>query len=217
MVTGFHGKNCYQLQAWRPCDPKNFKDGLGAMIGSLNEESSGMSRFCLGASRGMVIHLVPTTGDRTDSITIDKPFKCTTGCFARPKMSLAHSSMGRIADVEYPWTLTGMQFVVQKPANATDIAPGAAAVPNATWAKLRASNMQCGACCGTFADFHMKINDPESGREVGYIKRRRGGWSQSISSADVFLVQFPPGIAPEVKAGIVACAAMLDFAKFESD
>lgn len=107
VVTGCEGRNKYILSAWDPVlGEAQPKQGKGDELMKFKEESDCCIRLLCGPARPFQMALFadsPSIGTYRkgpdpltlpDAIILERPFKCTFLCLARPIIKIKHNSLG---------------------------------------------------------------------------------------------------------------------------
>jgi hypothetical protein len=145
----------------------------------------------------------------TPFVKVNKPFKCTCFCLDRPKMSINYANGNPLGAIKEPFTCCDPQV------NTFD---------NTGMMKyvIRADCCQCGLLCRN--NFCGKLSKAvfniyktnELNRPVGsIIKKGSSSFSELITSADSYQVNFPLDATPEDKMILIVAGLMIDYQFFE--
>lgn len=145
---------------------------------------------------------------------LERPFKCTCCCLARPEMT-AGSKTSYFGKVYEPFTCIDPYFHIFNSSN------------NLRW-QVHANGCQCGICCraGVFGKcseakfniFSAEKEKLEDENKDGEIKRLFSGLVQELyTDADNFFISFPLTATPEEKLMLIATTLMIDYRYFEDN
>lgn len=141
---------------------------------------------------------------------INKPFKCTCCCCNRPEMQVSLAETGQIiGNIYQPFNCCDPYFqILDGTGNLKYIITA-----DCCQCALLCSNNLCGKCSeGEFKIFSNK-ND---GRPVGsIIKTCASSYSELVTSADSYNINFPLDASPSEKFLIIALGLMIDYQYFE--
>ena len=164
-----------------------------------------------------LVHGIDTMDSYDDSTNIvawmDRPFKCTCCCLARPELTVYWGTLDNtsnvIGKVLEPCTCIEIQMDL---------------VDNASNSRFNivADGCQCGICCRgspcgrcsevVFPIYKSSTQVKELGNCSGNIKRLFPGCLKSVATdADNFDVVFPIDASPEDKMMMIATALMIDY------
>jgi len=141
---------------------------------------------------------------------LERPFKCTCFCLARPEMT-AKLGTGQIGKVTEPFTCCDPMFHVKD--NKEQV----------RW-KITADCYQCGLLCRqgcgkcsevTFPIYSADKQELNENNRDGFIKKLFGGVAELVTDADSFLLEFPLNATPEEKLLLISTVLMIDFRFFE--
>ena len=218
MITGYETPNRYQVYFRNPGDT-NY-----TMLFNCKEMSECCERnYCSGDSRPFTMnikHMVNYNPDNdyTSNVfaVMNKPYKCTCFCLARPEMfgyysSLEGSSFGQILQ---PYSYCDPVFHV-KNKNGKIIY------------SITTDCCKCGFCCrggcGMFEPISFHIFEGEScdSKQVnlakGVIIKHSMGVQSLLSDADNFEVFFPETASAEDKLTLIGATLMIDYMFFEEN
>ena len=142
-------------------------------------------------------------------VHINKPFKCTCCCLERPIMDVTYTQGGQlIGQVKQPFTCCDPYFTV---------------FDNSGTLKyfVHADCCQCGICCannfcGKMSEAVFNIyKDAGLTEPVGSIVKKVASFSELITSADSYQVNFPLDASPSEKILLIVTALMIDYQFFE--
>jgi hypothetical protein len=137
---------------------------------------------------------------------LEKPFKCTFCCLARPEMT-ARNGNTYFGKVSEPFTCCDPKYHIMDPEN------------RIKW-KITADCCQWGlGCCGEalFPVFSGEKDVLKPENSDGYVKKLSGGFKEIISDDTNFEISFPSNMTAEDKFMLIAATLMIDYRHFETD
>jgi hypothetical protein len=138
---------------------------------------------------------------------LERPFKCTCCCAARPEMSARNGNF-HFGKVREPFSCCDPMYHIIDAQN------------QMKW-KITADCCQCGMCggCGEvlFPVYSSNKSDLSPNNSDGCIKKLDGGCKEMMSDATNFEILFPMNMSPEDKFMLIATALMIDYRHFEKD
>ncbi|MCQ2815903.1 MAG: hypothetical protein MJ252_01430 [archaeon] len=143
-------------------------------------------------------------------LILNKPFKCTCFCLARPEMiNLFVENSKTFGKVKEQCTCTDPEITINDSNN------------NLKYI-ITADCCQCGYLCrnnifGKLSECNFKIIEAASNTEVGKIIRKVAGFQNLVSDADIFQIIFPINATPEDKLNLISGTLMIDYMYFESN
>jgi hypothetical protein len=171
---------------------------------------------------------------QADAIVIERPFRCTIGCFNRSIFRVKHNTLGYIGEVYNPWACLDHVVTVRAPTECPELTGPVAAQLKATpgyasgkpWYTIVGSVCQpaalCGMLpCGACKKYEFRIyaaDDVAREKPVGEIARVWPGCLRSMfagADADVFVISFPADANEFQKATLTAAVLSLDMLYFE--
>lgn len=164
VVAGCDSKQRYHVSAWDPqLGDKRPNDGRGDELLKFKEESDCCIRLLCGPNRPFSMalfansptigsyHKVPDPITLQDAIVLERPFKCTFLCLARPILKIRHNSMGYIGEIYNPFRILSRDFIIRPPTldgeMAAPIAPAVAAMPQTDWFRVSGTICQPAMFC----------------------------------------------------------------------
>ena len=142
-------------------------------------------------------------------VHINKPFKCTCCCLERPIMDVTYSNGGQlVGQVKQPFTCCDPYFTVFDYSGTLKYF-------------VHADCCQCGICCannfcGKMSEAVFNIyKDAGLTEPVGSIVKKVASFSELVTSADSYQVNFPLDASPSEKILLIVTALMIDYQYFE--
>jgi hypothetical protein len=138
---------------------------------------------------------------------LERPFKCTCCCLARPEMTAKSNSttLGRVIE---PFSCCDPLYHVIDNQN------------QIKW-KVSANCCQCGFWCpcseAIFPIISSGKNDFDPNKSDGYIKKTNAGFQEMVSDATNYEIVFPLNATPVEKFLLIANVLMIDYRYFEKD
>ena len=243
IMTGFETENTFDASLWNPEGhlPHEPEQGKGAPAFVMKEVSDCCQRQFCGPRRAFSIAMVPSTPmlatyrpDLTsrasmfahpDALIFNRPFSWACCCFCRPKVHLAHNTLGRFATITNPCRCCRYEFDVHAAAvgdgDETPVSPTVAGENGAKWYVVSGSMCQPGAicfcppcCCGGACSrivLHVyDASDTELKKPIGEVARVFPGWIVSaVSQASTYTIAFPQGSHEHGLRRAALAAAML--------
>lgn len=148
--------------------------------------------------------------DPKDWGLIERPFKCTCCCLARPEMMISIEGT-QVGKVEEPFTFCDPVFHIYNTKG------------EERW-KIYANCCQCGLICRNscgrceavkFYIFDGNTSDLSPDNSSGTITKLFGGITELISDATNFHIDFPKNAMADEKLLIITTVLMIDFRLFE--
>ena len=187
------------------------------MLFKCKEQSECCQRNCCCASVrefSMAIkHVKPhlETDDSFDNTDISayKPCKCTCFCLERPIMNVFTNRNTLVGIVKQPFSCCDPIFTINDPSGV---------IKYYIWADC----CQCGYCCGNnicgkLSEVWFNIyNDPGRTEKVGNIIKKVAKFSEMITNADSYLINFPSKATPADKLLLITAGLMIDYQFFEN-
>lgn len=218
MVSGYETPNRYQVYY------KNQGDSHYTMLFSCKEISDYCSRQCCsGEARPFTMNIkhvsnsnIETDFTQNNFAVLNKPYKCSCFCLARPELTGSFSSIDgpMFGKISQPYTCLDPVFQCYN--SSGQIAYS-----------ITTDCCQCGFCCrggcGMFEaiTFHIfsgdKCDSKMTNNAVGRIVKHSMGIQSLVSDADNFEVFFPLDATPENKLTLIAAALMIDYQFFEEN
>ena len=158
--------------------------------------------------------------DNTNTIAwMDRPFKCTCCCFARPEMTVYWGTLDNTSNV------IGK---VKEPCMCIDVQMDMVDFAENGRYTMLADGCQCGICCAQticgkcsevmFPIFRYDSQNKEFANRIGTIQRKFNGCFKSgFTDADNFEITFPVDSSPEDKLMMISTALMIDFRYYNED
>jgi hypothetical protein len=138
---------------------------------------------------------------------LERPFKCTCCCLARPEMT-ARNGNTYFGKVREPFTCCDPKYHIIDHEN------------RVKW-KITADCCQCGFWCPCAEVMFPVFSGEKQVLTVetsdGYVKKLNAGVQEMISDATNFEISFPLNMTPQDKFMLIATTLMIDYRHFESD
>lgn len=146
----------------------------------------------------------------TPFVDVFKPFKCTCCCFERPEMIVTFGAGNQpCGKIKQPFTCCDPKFEVKDNTGALKYT-------------IHADCCQCGICCansfcGKFstANFQIYAGANITAPPVGLIQKKPANFSELVTSADSYIINFPPQATPQEKMLLIVAGLMVDYQYFE--
>jgi Scramblase len=246
VLTGCESQQQYSMFPWDPIlgadTPSHGKSDLEVV--RFKEKSNFCVRQLCQGARPFDMAMVPVSpavgtfvqnalgisGDphtHTDGIVLERPFKCTFFCLARPVMYVRHNALGYIGEIYNPFKFFNHTFYIRSPTPGEHlqgpIAAGLAG-PQQHWYTVRGSICQPAAWCflpmGECAKYMFQIFKPDDvnhERPVGYMARIWAGCVKQVATdADNYVVEFPADSTPFQKATLTSLLILIDMLYFQN-
>ena len=187
------------------------------MLFKCKEQSEFCQRNCCSASAREFImdikHVADASGMnenfQNSFVHVNKPFKCTCFCLERPEM-LATFCQGNqlLGKVKQPFSCCDPMFSIYDSSGTEKYF-------------IHADCCQCGVCCannfcGKMSEALFNIyKDQTMTSPVGSIIKKVASFSEMITSADSYQVNFPVDATPNDKMLLIIAGLMIDYQYFE--
>ena len=186
------------------------------MLFKCKEQSECCQRNCCSASMRefvMDIKHIANAGALNENfqnsfVHVNKPFKCTCCCLERPEMIANYSANGElVGKVKQPFSCCDPIFTIYDNAGTMRY-------------YIYADCCQCGLCCSgpcaKMSEVTFNIyRDANMGQPIGSIVKKIANFSELITSADSYQVNFPADARPNEKLLLIITALMIDYQFFE--
>jgi len=186
------------------------------MLFKCKEQSECCQRNCCSASMRefvMDIKHIANAGALNENfqnsfVHVNKPFKCTCCCLERPEMIANYSANGElVGKVKQPFSCCDPIFTIYDNAGTMRYF-------------IYADCCQCGLCCSgpcaKMSEVTFNIyRDANMGQPIGSIVKKIANFSELITSADSYQVNFPADAKPNEKLLLIITGLMIDYQFFE--
>ena len=186
------------------------------MLFKCKEQSECCQRNCCSASMRefvMDIKHIANAGALNENfqnsfVHVNKPFKCTCCCLERPEMIANYSANGElVGKVKQPFSCCDPIFTIYDNAGTIRY-------------YIYADCCQCGLCCSgpcaKMSEVTFNIyRDANMGQPIGSIVKKIANFSELITSADSYQVNFPADARPNEKLLLIITGLMIDYQFFE--
>ena len=186
------------------------------MLFKCKEQSECCQRNCCSASMRefvMDIKHIANAGALNENfqnsfVHVNKPFKCTCCCLERPEMIANYSANGElVGKVKQPFSCCDPIFTIYDNAGTMRYF-------------IYADCCQCGLCCSgpcaKMSEVAFNIyRDANMGQPIGSIVKKIANFSELITSADSYQVNFPADARPNEKLLLIITGLMIDYQFFE--
>ena len=186
------------------------------MLFKCKEQSECCQRNCCSASMRefvMDIKHIANAGALNENfqnsfVHVNKPFKCTCCCLERPEMIANYSANGElVGKVKQPFSCCDPIFTIYDNAGTMRY-------------YIYADCCQCGLCCSgpcaKMSEVTFNIyRDANMGQPIGSIVKKIANFSELITSADSYQVNFPVDARPNEKLLLIITGLMIDYQFFE--
>ena len=186
------------------------------MLFKCKEQSECCQRNCCSASMRefvMDIKHIANAGALNENfqnsfVHVNKPFKCTCCCLERPEMIANYSVNGElVGKVKQPFSCCDPIFTIYDNAGTMRY-------------YIYADCCQCGLCCSgpcaKMSEVTFNIyRDANMGQPIGSIVKKIANFSELITSADSYQVNFPADARPNEKLLLIITGLMIDYQFFE--
>ena len=142
-------------------------------------------------------------------VHIHKPFKCTCFCLERPVMNATFGMGGQmVGQVKQPFSCCDPIFTIYDGSGTLRYF-------------IHADCCQCGLVCannicGKASEVIFNIfKDGSMTQPVGSIIKKMATFTEMVTSADSYQVNFPPDATPNDKLLLIICGLMVDYQFFE--
>ena len=209
-ITGCESPNRYYVFSQSP------QQGMKLLF-KCKESSECCQRNCCSASTRefiMDIKHIANAGMMNENfqnsfVHVNKPFKCTCFCLERPEMIATFGNGGQIVGkVKQPFTCCDPLFTVYDNAGVARF-------------YIHADCCQCGILCannfcGKMSEALFNIYaDASLTSPVGSIIKKVATFSEMVTSADSYQVNFPVSASPNEKLLLIISGLMIDYQFFE--
>jgi hypothetical protein len=209
MVTGCETANRYHVFGQSPQGNK--------YLFKCNERSGWCMRNCCPSNSrqfDMIISHITSANNmgtelKKDFANIFKPFKCTICCLNRPQIFLTlNDGNKRLGMIKHVCTFCDPEFEVYD--------------ENGTLKYIiTADCCQCGLICnnnffGKLSEVIFNILAPNNNQVVGTIVKKSANFSEVVTDADSYQINFPTSANPTDKLLIIALGLMIDYQFFET-
>ena len=186
------------------------------MLFKCKEQSECCQRNCCSASMRefvMDIKHIANAGALNENfqnsfVHVNKPFKCTCCCLERPEMIANYSANNElVGKVKQPFSCCDPIFTIYDNAGTMRY-------------YIYADCCQCGLCCSgpcaKMSEVTFNIyRDANMGQPIGHIVKKIANFSELITSADSYQVNFPADARPNEKLLLIITGLMIDYQFFE--
>ena len=186
------------------------------MLFKCKEQSECCQRNCCSASMRefvMDIKHIANAGALNENfqnsfVHVNKPFKCTCCCLERPEMIANYSANNElVGKVKQPFSCCDPIFTIYDNAGTMRYF-------------IYADCCQCGLCCSgpcaKMSEVTFNIyRDANMGQPIGSIVKKIANFSELITSADSYQVNFPADARPNEKLLLIITGLMIDYQFFE--
>ena len=185
------------------------------MLFKCKEQSECCQRNCCSASMRefvMDIKHIANAGALNENfqnsfVHVNKPFKCTCCCLERPEMIANYSNGELVGKVKQPFSCCDPIFTIYDNAGTMRY-------------YIYADCCQCGLCCSgpcaKMSEVTFNIyRDANMGQPIGSIVKKIANFSELITSADSYQVNFPADARPNEKLLLIITGLMIDYQFFE--
>ena len=194
LLTGCESKNRYDIY----CQNNNQSIYLFRA-----KEKSGwcVRNFCSGRDRSFKMEL--KLPDQTNFANLDRPFKCTCFCLARPEMMNKYSNGQKFGRVKEPFACCSPVFETY------DEKDGSKFV-------LNIECCQRGFCCPKCYELTGKIyKHGNLDTEVGSFTKQVNCCQEMFTDANTFIINFPVDCTVEDKLNLIATVLLVDYRYYE--
>lgn len=146
----------------------------------------------------------------TPFVDVYKPFKCTCCCFERPEMIVTYGANKQpCGKIKQPFTCCDPKIQIKDNTGSLKYT-------------VYADCCQCGILCannfcGKFSEANFQIYNGSdiTGAPVGLIRKKPANFSELVTSADSYQINFPPQASPQDKLLLIVAGLMIDYQYFE--
>ena len=184
-------------------------DGISYFCFRCKEDSSWcMRNCCFSDLRSFKIHMI--LPDQREFGLLDRPFKCTCCCCARPVVKGTFSSGQPFGTINQPFTCCSPFF------DTIDETDGSKY-------SLEIDYCQCGFCCrshifGKCSEVYGKIyKENDFSTPVGTFKKTENCIQEMVSDANTFEITFPIDATVGDKLNLLATVILIDYRYYESN
>ena len=194
-----------------------YPQGGNKMLFKCKEQSGCFQRQCCSAScREFTMDVKHISnagclneGFQNSLVHVNKPFKCTCFCLQRPEMIVNYTKGGELlGKIKQPFSCCDPVFTIYDNAGAPKLF-------------IHADCCQCGLCCAnnfcgkmSQAIFHIYA-DASMTQSIGSIVKKRATFSEMVTSADSYQINFPSNAQPNEKLLLIITGLMIDYQYFE--
>jgi hypothetical protein len=209
-ITGCESPNRYYVFSQSP------QAGMKLLF-KCREHSECCQRNCCAASARefvMDIKHIANAGMMNENfqnsfVHVNKPFKCTCFCLERPVMNATYCQGGQmVGQVKQPFSCCDPIFTIYDSSGTLRYF-------------IHADCCQCGICCsnnfcGKMSEAVFNIyKDASMTQPCGNIIKKIASFSEMVTSADSYQVNFPLDASPSEKLLLIICGLMIDYQFFE--
>ena len=183
-----------------------------------NEKSGWFMRNCCPSNfRQFSMDIVHITSGNPDVpgfsknfANLFKPFKCTLCCFCRPEMYVTLTEGNqRVGMIRHACTLCDPEFYIYDETGKLLYI-------------LHADCCQCGLVFannffGKLSEVVFSIYGPGRDQIIGNILKKPASFSEMVTDADTYQINFPKNATPKEKLLIIGLALMIDYQYFETN
>jgi len=194
-LMGLEGKNQYEYRVGA-----NGVRGKGKVVAFTSEKSSCFERIICGPGREgeFTVHEGGKDGPTAMNIKKDQYIICCF-CCSRPHSRVVDGNGVALGEINDPFHFCSMENIV------VDSASGQ------PWYKVVGSCCTLGMCCPCCADLDFDINDADTGKTVGWMRRKQMTAMECMCpSMNTWTITFPDDADEKAKALLCATQHMLD-------
>ena len=141
-------------------------------------------------------------------VDVSKPFKCTCLCLERPEMIVTFGNKQPFGRIRKPFACCDADFEIYDNTGSLRY-------------YVHGDCCQCGLCCANSfcgkisqADFQV-YNSLSRVNPVGLISKKPASFSEMVTSADSYQINFPAQATPQDKLLLIVTGLMIDYQYFE--
>ena len=216
IITGCESENRYHVFITLP-------NGMEKYLFKCKEESTGCQRFCCTSEIrefNMKIKHIPNIMSfnapfETYFATLNKPFKCTCCCLARPSIKGEYWSNKQIfGEVKEEFTCCDPLFAIS---NGKEI-KYYITIECCQCSFCCRNAKGCGKECGKINEVECNIREGGiGGNVVGKIRKKIAqNYLELISDADTYVIEFPVTASSEDKLTLIMAGLFIDYRYFET-
>ena len=209
-ITGCESQNRYYVFSQSP------QAGMKLLFKCKEQSECCQRNFCSSSSREFIMDIkhVANAGSMNDNfqksfVHAYKPFKCTCFCLERPEMTVSFNQGNQlIGKVKQPFTCCDPLFTIYDNSGVVRF-------------YISADCCQCGIlcsknCCGKISEALFNIyKDIGMTQPVGSIIKKVASFSEIVTNADSYQINFPADAAPNEKLLLIVAGLMIDYQFFE--
>ena len=182
-----------------------YSNNQNVYIARAKEESSCFQRYCCpGESRAFKVHFKYPNSDNT-FLTVDRPFKCTCCCLARPIMTNTLTNGQKIGNVKNPCTCCSPLFEI------TDENDNVKYTVTIRYCQLGFCVRGCNCYEVTGEIYSIKDNQ----NPIGTFLKKAKCCQETFTDANTFVITIPVDLSVNDKLNLVCCVVMIDFRYYE--